>query len=298
MKKFLKWLGITVLSLAVVTAITIFILVNRLNGRMEKTYSIAVEKMNIPSDSLSFERGKSWVSECQACHGEALEGKKFFDDPQLGTLYSPNLTRGEGGIGKTYRDEDWIRAIRHGVKPNGKALFVMPAEYFQNLSQKDLSSIISYLKTVPPVDNVKGENNLPWLTKVIMQLGGFGNIFPAEVVQHNNGFNADPVEAPDRLYGKYVVSILGCATCHGENMGGGKSPDPNAPYSPNLTSGGNLAKWTVKDFIETMHTGETPEKKKLDDKYMAWKHYGQQPELRLTAIYEYLKSLPKVENPK
>ena len=39
----------------------------------------------------------------------------MIDDPAMGRLYGPNLTVGGGGLPKGYSDEDFERAIRHGV---------------------------------------------------------------------------------------------------------------------------------------------------------------------------------------
>ncbi|NOH02665.1 MAG: hypothetical protein HND47_12255 [Chloroflexi bacterium] len=45
-----------------------------------------------------------------------------------------------------------MRAIRHGVDPEGKPLFMPAVTAFAHLSNEDLGAIIAYMKTVPPVD--------------------------------------------------------------------------------------------------------------------------------------------------
>lgn len=298
MKKFFKWFAIILASLIALIIIAAIILVSSFNSRMNKTVEVQAELLEIPTDSASIANGRHFIPLCQSCHGEALEGKVFFTDPKIGTIYSPNLTSGEHGIGKEYTDKDWILAIRHGVGRSGKPLFVMPSKDLHNLSAKDLKELIAYLKTIPPVDNKKGENVLPVITKILMQVGAFGEVFSSEVIDHKAPFADAPAMGTSPAYGKYLVNITGCATCHNTNMAGGKSPDPNSPVVPNLTPEGNLAKWSATDFISTMRTGTTPEKKVLDDVFMPWKHIGQLSDDDLTAIFNHLKSLPATPTPK
>jgi mono/diheme cytochrome c family protein len=220
-----------------------------------------------------------------------LEGKVFFEDPEIGKIYSPNLTRGKGGVGSNYTDEDWIRAIRHGINPKGNALLIMPSADFSAMSQHDLYDLIAYLKHAPPVDNIKGENNIPFFTKVLLQLGAFGNAFHAEDINHKAPYPVAPSAAVSNEYGAYLLEITGCKACHGPELKGGKSPDPNSPYVPDITGNGVIKTWSAEQFAITLKTGITPENKSLNDKFMPWKHIGQLPEQDLKAIYTYLMSI-------
>lgn len=297
MKKLLKWIGIVLGILLVGVAITVFVLVNTFNNRMEKIWDVEVENLTIPSDSASIAAGQHFIPYCQSCHGEALEGKVFFEDPKIGKIYSPNLTKGEGGIGGTYTDKDWIRALRHGINPKGLSLMVMPSKDIHHMSEKDLVNLIAYLKTIPAVDNSKGANVLPMFTKILMQLGAFGVIYSSEVIDHKAAFSPEVKQGETKEYGEYIVNIIECRTCHGTDFAGGKSPDPNSPIVPNITPKGNIGKWKDVDFVSTMRTGITPENKTLNDTFMPWKHVGQMPESDLKAMYLYLKSLPPKDTP-
>ncbi|MBS3913935.1 MAG: c-type cytochrome [Bacteroidetes bacterium] len=298
MKKALKWIGIILGSLIVIVFIVAYVLISRWDSRTEKKYDIAVEKLTIPGDSMNIARGKRWLPLCQSCHGEALQGKVFFDDPKIGTIYSPNLTAGNGGIGNKYKDEDWIRSLRHGVNPEGRPLVIMPSKDFHHFSKEDLVDLIAYLKKIPPVDNIKGQNRIPAFTKILMQLGAFGEIISAEILDHKAEFQIAPADGPTAEYGKYLVQLVNCQECHGKEYNGGKSPDPNSPLGPNITAGGNIGKWSSEQFMKTLRTGTTPEGKVLNDTFMPWKHIGQMPDDYLTGIHAYLHSLPKKETAK
>ncbi|MGE5138203.1 MAG: hypothetical protein ACM3JD_01965, partial [Rudaea sp.] len=175
MKKALKWIGI-VLGVLVILIFLIFAGLYFAAGmRLDRTYNISVETVNIPNDPAAIAQGQHWVSiYCTECHGDNLAGAVVFEDPSIGQVAASNLTPGKGGIGKEYTDADWVRAIRHGVGPDGKALLVMPSADFYNLSDQDLGVITAALKTLPPVDKEIPEPYLTPLGQVLLTLGAFG----------------------------------------------------------------------------------------------------------------------------
>ena len=94
-----------------------------------------------------------------------------------------------------------------------------------------------------------------------------------------------------------MMDTRDCRACHGAALAGGKSSEPGAPPSPDLTPGGVLAIWSASDFIETMRTGTTPYGRQLDPKFMPYQEYGRMTDEDLTAIFLYLQSLPATETP-
>src|SRR3977135_1303911 len=80
---------------------------SRLNQRVE----VPRETIAVPTDITSIQRGQHLASAVAAvvdCHGPSLAGKVFVDDPAVGRIVSPNLTRGRGGIGSTFADADFV----------------------------------------------------------------------------------------------------------------------------------------------------------------------------------------------
>ena len=296
--KVLKWIGIILGSLIVLIAVVVLILVLVANGKLNKTYEVTPTALTIPSDSASIARGAHLADVlCKECHGGALEGMHFFDDMPLGIIYSPNLTSGEGGVGATYTDEDWVRSIRHGVNPDGVGLFVMPSKDYHNMGSEDLGSLIAYMKTIQPMDNTEREKKLGLLGKILLATGAFGDdVIGAAVIDHEAGFSTPPPAGVTPDYGGYLVAITGCTTCHQSNLGGGASPDPNSPVVPNITSGGNLGNWSEAQFVETIRTGKTPEGLEMQDKHMPWPAYARYTDDELKAMYSYLQSVPAVES--
>jgi mono/diheme cytochrome c family protein len=294
-KQILKWLGI---GLGVVVGLLIIaagVLYFRGQGRLSQTYPVPVEDIVIPTDAASLERGKHLVGLlCSDCHGEDLAGKDFFDDPGLGTVHTKNLTRGQGGIGQFYTDADFVRVLRHGVRPDGTSVFIMPATDFHYLSDQDLGSIIAYLKTLPPVDQEWEPKHFTFFGKVLLGVGAFDAFIMAEQIDHTGPRPPAPAVAVTKEYGDYLVRLGGCRHCHGAQLSGGKVDDPTSNLlGPNLTPGGELAAWSEADFMSTIRTGETPSEHLLND-MMPWKTYGKMSDDELEAIFLYLQAQPKL----
>lgn len=297
MKKIFKWLGIvlgSLVGLILVAGVVLFLIGN---ARLNKTYDFPPSDIVIPADEASIEYGKHRAeSLCQGCHGADLSGiDKWFNAAPLGTIDSANLTAGEGGFGKeATSDEDYVRAIRHGIDPEGKPLFMPAVVSTAYISDQDLGSIIAYIKTIPPVDHKTNGHNFTPLAKIMLTAGVLGKL-PVESVSHEIHVTA-PERGVSVAYGEYLVNINDCRVCHGPNLNGGPYPDPTiTKISPNLTPGGELGFWTEAEFINTIRTGKTPSGHELNPDLMPWKDYRKFYDDELKAAWLYLQSLPKLE---
>jgi len=296
LRKILKWIGILLGSLIGILLLAFAVLYiigtikwNKLHG----TYDVRIEQINIPTDQASIARGEhiATIRMCGHCHTERLSGQSF-TAPGLMTLSVPNLTAGAGGVGATNTDEDWVRAIRHGVGNDGRGLVLMPAKTWYYLSDDDLGALITYLKSLPPVNNEMPKTDLEPLGRVMLVLGQLPpEIVPnVTVIDHYAPRPIAPKPGVTVEYGKYLAST--CTLCHGSNLNGQTiSEGPNVYVALNLTRGGEMVGWTEEQFIATMRTGVTPGGKQLID-FMPWKYFGQMTDDELKAVWMYLQSLP------
>ena len=296
MKKILKWIGIVLGSLVVLILAVAGVLVLIGNSRLNKTYDFPPSNIVVPTDEASIAYGRHRAETlCEGCHGKDLSGiEKWFNAGPLGTIDSANLTTGEGGFGQEVTsDEDYVRAIRHGIDPESKPLF-MPAVYSTSfLSDEDLGAIIAYVKSAPPVDHVTYGQNFTPLAKIMLAAGMLGKL-PVEAVSHDVHVTA-PARGISVEYGDYMINTHDCRLCHGQELAGGKHPDPTIKLiSPNLTPGGEVGFWTEEQFINTLRTGVTPSGHELDAEHMPWEIYRLFTDDELKAIYLYLQSLPKL----
>jgi len=296
MKKIIRIVGRILgllLGLVVIAGAVLFVIGNT---RFKKTYDFPPSNIVLPSDEASLEYGKHRVeSLCAGCHGKDLSGiNNWFNAPPIGTIDSANLTAGEGGVGKFFETEDFVRAIRHGIDHDGRAIFMPAVVSTAHLSNADLGAIIAYIKTVPPVDHVTNGAQFTPLARIMLAAGVLGKL-PVESVSHDTDVTA-PERGVSAAYGEYLVNINDCHLCHGPDLNGGTYPDPTIKkISPNLTPGGELAFWTEDQFINTLRTGVTPSGHKLDPEFMPWVVTQKFYDDELKAIWLYLQSLPKLK---
>jgi mono/diheme cytochrome c family protein len=291
----LRWIGIGIVSLAGLLLVAVIAIYIASSVRLNKGYQIAAEPIAIPSDAASIERGRhlaTSIGQCVDCHGDNLAGREFLNAPGIIRAVSANLTSGEGGAGRTFSDADWVRALRHGVAPNGKPLLIMPAQGFNALSPSDLGALIAYVKSVPAVDNVPAPSDVQLLGRALFVAGQINGL-AAESIDHSAPAMPAPPAGATKEYGGYLARIGGCADCHGPNLAGGPVPGgpPDAPPAANITPGGEISGWSEADFIKTMRTGINPAGKQLDS-LMPYKYLGRLTDDELKAIYLYLKTVP------
>ena len=263
--------------------------------RQNRTYQTTPQSLILPADPASLAEGQRIFRYrgCEACHGEDLEGLVYLDNPAIGQVITPNLTTGVGGIGQERSDLDLIRAIRHGVGPDGKALLFMPSTEFYYLSDRDLATILAYIRSVPPVENQPAPSQLSPTGFAVMNLTREITFLPAELIPHQDPPPAAPEPSLSVEYGHYLA--LSCPVCHGMNLSGGEMPGfpPEWPAAGNLTSGtgSRMPSWGEEGFIDILRDGEK-HGRSIHPDYMPWTSYRYMSDLELGAVYRYLDDLP------
>ena len=226
--------------------------------------NIKVETINIPTDAEAIARGKhiATIWGCKKCHGEDLSGMFYVDNLFLGSIPASNLTSGEGGIATSYTDIDWVRAIRHGVMPDGRGEILM--YNYSTMSDQDLGDLIAYLKQLPPVDASYPPISYGLFIPIAPEVGI--SIFTpfAEKINHEAPHQADPEPGATVEYGKYLSVI--CFQCHSSRFGA------------------KLEDWTQEDFKRTVQSGITPAGEPIS-RAMSPKIFGEMTDTELTALW-------------
>src|SRR6266571_2565650 len=126
MNKWVKRTSILLVTVAVAGAATA--MVGKLMGenKMTRQIAVAVAPVALTADAAHIEQGRYLFSTrgCAECHGASGGGKDVIKEGAM-LVVSPNITAGANGVTANYRTEDWVRTLRHGVKPNGHPVMIM-----------------------------------------------------------------------------------------------------------------------------------------------------------------------------
>jgi mono/diheme cytochrome c family protein len=218
------------------------------------------------------------------------------------TAYAPNITMDvETGIG-SWTDDQIIRSIREGIRPDGTIIGPpMPIPFYRTMSDRDATAIVAYLRVVEPV-----KNQVPKSEYAMPLPPNYGPpLTPVAEVARDN-----PVS-----YGRYLAHTLGhCTDCH--------TPMENGRFDFSRTGEGGrffsglfgldftavslnitphqdlgLGRWTDDDIKQAITAGVSRDGRKLA-RVMAFSYYQKMSDEDLNAIVAYLRSLAPLPNAK
>ena len=261
----------------------------------------------------SFERGKNLVfTICAGCHydqsTERFTGHSLNDLPKIGGhLYSANLTHAaENGRPDKYTDAELFYLFKRGIAKNGK---FMPYMMKPMMADDDVNDMIVYLRSD---DAALAANDTSAGKTKINLIGRTGIRFLMGPQPYNKGIPR-PDENDPVIYGRYLVSIIGCYHCHsrkttgldflnaentkGYLQGGIKLKDPKGKriYAPNLTSDKEtgIGNYTKEGFRDAIRKGITPSGVELSP---PMDKFDRLTDKQADAIYAYLQSVPAVKH--
>lgn len=258
--------------------------------RLKRKYVVAASPVSAESDSASVSRGGHLYQSigCATCHGSDGGGALYLDAGAIGLAVGTNLTRGRGGVGNGRTDNDFVRAIRHGVRPDGSSLILMPSEVYVHLTDEDLGAILGYLRELPPADRELPATHLRLLGRALLATGKLPLLAAPKTPPFARPAGVSP--GPTAAYGRYLADIASCRSCHGSNLAGRPMAAPGAPPSTNLTPTG-LSGWSEQDFFTAMREGRRPNGAMLHE-IMPWKQFRNMTDEELKALWRYLGSVP------
>jgi mono/diheme cytochrome c family protein len=187
-----------------------------------------------------------------------------------------------------------VGAIRHGVRPDGTALLVMPSAEYGSIGPDDLGALVSWIKSMPSVDSEPLKQRVGPLGRALY-LAGDVPLLAAEVVDNDDLPFGQPEVGVTTEYGAYIASS--CVGCHSLDYAGGPIPGmrPEFPAAGNLTPGidTGIGTWTEADFMSFFATGVRPDGRQVEPQFMPWLPLGQaMADVEKQAVWMFLRSLP------
>ncbi len=226
-----------------------------------------------------------------------LGGGQPFDLGPGGVIFSRNLTPDkESGLGD-WTDDEIKTAIRTGQSRKGNVLHpLMPYHVFNSMADGDVSAIVAYLRSVPPVKNsVPPNSQVPGLKPLPVR----------------NGITA-PSPSDTNARGAYLMyGVLACTDCHtpidaasgapvmSKYLGGGQPYE--GPWG--IVYGGNITphdktgigSWSDADIRRILSSGVRPDGRR--SVLMPWQTYANLTEQDAQAVVAYLrKGVVAVDN--
>lgn len=295
MKQKRQWLKAAAWVLAGVVgvaAVAVFAGLQLAQQKMQRKVDVTVQPVAARTDAQALARGKYLYASrgCVDCHGANGAGRMFVEDGGL-RIAGPNITTGPGGVVGAYQPVDWVRAIRHGVNPQGRALLIMPSEDYNRFTNDDLGALIAHIRALPPAPGRGAVVDLP---VPVQALYGFGAIKDAAAkIDHSLPPQQPVPEGVTLAHGAYVAAM--CIGCHGEKLAGGKIPGgpPDWPPASNLTPGAGSVMPRYPDadsLIKMFRSGKRPDGSAIE--VMPFESLREMNDTDLRALHLYLKGLP------
>jgi mono/diheme cytochrome c family protein len=164
----------------------------------------------------------------------------------LARLVAPNVPK----TIQSYSDPDLARLLRHGVRPNGRGVAVMPSAMLYNLDDRDLGALIGYLRTLPVKETAPlPSTSMRPLARVGLATGRY-NLEPVSIVHDA----ARPANGPDAVARGQYTAMTACVECHGQRLEGKMG-------APALMV---VQAYTAPEFTRLMREGVPRAGRKLD----------------------------------
>lgn len=261
--------------------------------KMVRTLDVAVAPVPLFTDEAHIQNGRYLFNTrgCTECHGVNGAGKVVIQDGET-LIVAPNLTAGANSVTAGYKVEDWVRTLRHGIKPNGHPAIVMPSEDYNRLTDEDLGSLISYVQQLPAVDGRAAVIRFPLPVKALY---GFGAIKDAaEKIDHSLPPSQPVPVAVSVQHGAYVANA--CIGCHGATLSGGPIPGgpPDWPAAANLTpgKGSAMTRYTnAEAFMVMLRSRKRPDGTPISP-VMPFESLSKMTDTDMRALHAYLQTVP------
>lgn len=262
-----------------------------------KTLGLSDEAARQMAVDRAVARGKHLVTArypCAECHGQNFGGGTMVDAFPIGSLLGPNLTTGQGSRTLQYKASDWDRVVRHGVLPSNLPA-IMPSEDFLEMSDQELSDIVSYIRSLPAVSNAVPGRTFGPLGKFLVATGEIK--LAASMIGHDKPHQgAPPATAATAEFGKHLAAT--CVGCHRTDYSGGPIPGGDPSWAParNITPApGALQGWTYEQFVAAVRDGRRPDGSPvLAPMTLVLPYLRQASDTEVQALWAFLQTVPPV----
>jgi len=286
MRKVVRWTAYALGSIVALALVAFCAVYGRGAMILNRHWDAAGVDLAIPTDTASIARGHHLAASrgCLDCHGPSGRGLMLFDQPNVARIAAPNIAR----LARVYRAADFDRIVRHGVRPNGMGVAIMPSNMFANFTDGDMASVIAYLRTL----DSRPDTLPPRAVKVLGYIGlgtGQFELTPQVIARQVAGRAAAPAAQGDTAARGRYIALTSCTECHGPDLRG--APAGSDLPAPNLMI---AAGYSRDQFARLMRTGVPANGRKLSVMgIVARGRFANFDDDEITALHRYLTTLAR-----
>jgi mono/diheme cytochrome c family protein len=199
----MRWYVRLPLAVAVLCVLALAIVYGGSEWKMRQGHDVALPQ-------IAADRSRAGVAEggrlalaigCRGCHGPNGNGELLADIPGVIRVATPALAPAVA----RYSDAELARLIHHGVKRDGRGVYVMPIDGHSRLADADVARILGWLRSLKPSAADRTD------TLRFGPLGRFAILkgdIRQEVIERPMAPTGRPADS-----GRYIAETV-CAGCH------------------------------------------------------------------------------------
>jgi cytochrome c553 len=272
MVKFLKWSVLLVLALAILIPVVIYLVSE---AEIARRYTLPSSILHAKLTPEAIARGKhlATIFGCASCHGANMGGR-MLDAGHGFHIEATDLT----AFARHASDEDFDRAVRHGLSPRARALWVMPVDSYVYMRSGDLADIVAYIRSLPADKKKTREPEFGLTARLAVLQCKLTPVSPYTLGQ------STPLDVGPHWSGGRYLAAIGCSQCHaGDLTGTGSAPDLKVATD-----------YSRRAFFRLMHGGPEKSGKRTDMSRIAGGRFAAMYDYETNALYDYLVERARV----
>lgn len=236
MTAYVKWGAIAASAVAVLCALLAAGVYLASEALIVRRYTLPSSIVQAATEPADIARGPrlATIFGCRDCHGGDLRGQLLHVPPGL-VIAAPNLRL----FAARYTDGDFDRAVRHGLAPSARALWVMPSPSYVYMRDRDLAAILGYLRKLPADGPTWPSPEFGLRARLAVLTGEFTSVDPYDLGR------APPQNVGPRYDGGRYLAAMACSQCHATDLSG-------TDTAPDLKS---VRAYSQSQFFVLMHDG-------------------------------------------
>jgi len=270
MATYVKWSAITAGIAALVGALVIIAIYLASEALLVRRFTLPSSIVQAATERADIARGPhlATIFGCRDCHGGDLRGRLLAVASDL-AIAAPNLR----SFAVRYTDADFDRAVRHGLTPSARAMWVMPSQSYVYMRDRDVAAILGYLRALPADGPAWPLPDFGFRARLAVLAGTLAPVDPYDLGRQ------PPYNVGPHYEGGRYLAAMACSGCHATDLTG-------TDDAADLRS---VAAYSRSAFFALMHDGTAPAGHRAPEMArLAKARFAAFEDYEAAALYDYL----------